>query len=429
MSIGLLSNLLQFVLRLLGIPIPRFLRASSATYTSLRGPPPIDDPMVAADRLVRQLEEETGAVCVSRVGMSLQQGEIEATGSGPDGSEKRKVLPDFWIGSYKSALEMAKKDIRILCVVLMSEEHQDMQEFRRSVLTDPDLVRVLTDHAIMTWAGDIRDREAYEVAQSLQATTYPFVAFIALQTRGSRSNANSSSSGATRLAVLSRHEGSPLSTTSAPVLQAYIISTLIPRITPLLTRLRNEQRARQAERLLREEQDRAFREAEKKDRERIEKRRAEEQVRLEAEREKRQQAQEASLLVERRDQWRRWARTALVPPESLDGVRIGIRLPDGRRLVRNFNEDSTLEQLYAYVDVQSIPIESPARLHLGSSPPDFIPEWNFRLASTYPRIEIPFVKDARISDVPALQNGANLIAELIRNGISTAEEDTDSEED
>ncbi|KZO90637.1 hypothetical protein CALVIDRAFT_542498 [Calocera viscosa TUFC12733] len=430
MSIGLLSNLLQFILRLLGIPVPRFLRTSSATYTSLRGPPPIDDPMVAADRLVRQLEEETGAVCVSRVGLSLQDGETVSTLSTTDGSEKRKILPDFWIGSYKTALDTAKKDIRILCVILMSEEHQDMSEFRRNVLTDPDLVRVLTDNAILAWAGDVRDREAYEVAQSLQATTYPFVAFIALQAKGPRTpGASSSASATTRLAVLSRHEGSPSSATSAPTLQAYITSTLLPRITPLLTRLRNEQRARQAERLLREEQDRAFRDAEKRDRERIEKKRGEERARLQAEGEKRRQAEEEALRAERTDQWRRWARKSLVPPEMKDGVRIGVRLADGRRLIRNFARVSTLEHLYAFVDVQSLSDDSATSVDSDFPPPNYTPEWDFQLASTYPRIEIPFAKDMRIMDIPALQNGANLIAEVTRNGQHKAADDSDSDDD
>jgi len=429
MSIGFLSNLLQFILRLLGIPVPRFLRTSSATYASLRTPPPIDDPMVAADRLVRQLEEETGAICVSRVGLSLQEGELGHAVSEGEGPEKRKILPDFWIGSYKTALETAKKDIKILCVILMSEEHEDMPEFRRNVLTDPDLARVLTDNAILTWAGDVRDREAYEVAQSLQATTYPFVAFIALQTRGLRTGASSSTSGATRLAVLSRHEGSPLSATSAPTLQAYITSTLIPRITPLLTRLRNEQRTRQAERLLREEQDKAFRDAEKRDRERIEKRRAEERARLEAEEEKRRQAEAAAAHAGAREQWRRWARKTIVPPELKEGVRVGIRLPDGRRLVRNFAPESTLEQLYAFVDVQSLPADSETTADPETPPSNFTPQWDFQLASTYPRTEIPYAKDTRIMDVPALQHGANLIAEVIRNGQQEALEDTDSEEE
>ena len=32
----------------------------------------------------------------------------------------------------------------------------------RNVLTDPDLVRVLTDNQFIVWGGDIRDREAYQ---------------------------------------------------------------------------------------------------------------------------------------------------------------------------------------------------------------------------------------------------------------------------
>lgn len=34
--------------------------------------------------------------------------------------------------------------------------------FVRTVLTDPDLVRVLTDNDFIVWAGDIRQRDAYQ---------------------------------------------------------------------------------------------------------------------------------------------------------------------------------------------------------------------------------------------------------------------------
>jgi FAS-associated factor 2 len=74
----------------------------------------------------------------------------------------RKLLPDFWLGSYESALEAAKREARMLCVVLLSDEHDDSPEFRKSVLTDPELVRVLTENEFIVWAGDIRQSEGYQ---------------------------------------------------------------------------------------------------------------------------------------------------------------------------------------------------------------------------------------------------------------------------
>lgn len=45
----------------------------------------------------------------------------------------RKVLPDFMLGSYEEMLRVCKKDARIGCVILVSEEHDDVSEFKRYV--------------------------------------------------------------------------------------------------------------------------------------------------------------------------------------------------------------------------------------------------------------------------------------------------------
>ena len=42
-----------------------------------------------------------------------------------------KQLPDFFIGSYESALRTAEKERRIFCAILVSEEHDDVLEFKR----------------------------------------------------------------------------------------------------------------------------------------------------------------------------------------------------------------------------------------------------------------------------------------------------------
>jgi FAS-associated factor 2 len=133
---------------------------------------------------VRELEEETGAVCISKAAaMEAQEngtgvGSVNgatsaiATGSEPGPSNrpiptkrhptKVKTLPDFFLGGYDAALRAAQRDARVLCVVITSEEHDDVPEFRRNVLTDPEFVKTITDNHIIVWGGDVRDRDGYQ---------------------------------------------------------------------------------------------------------------------------------------------------------------------------------------------------------------------------------------------------------------------------
>ena len=79
------------------------------------------DPHNIADRWVRALEEETGAVCISRagvaaVGTSSDAGPSNLTSragmSADDGvvfKEVRKLLPDFTLGSYEQFLKIFQR--------------------------------------------------------------------------------------------------------------------------------------------------------------------------------------------------------------------------------------------------------------------------------------------------------------------------------
>jgi len=79
--------------------------------------------------------------------------------------------------------------------------------------------------------------------------------------------------------------------------------------------------------------------------------------------------------------------------------------------------------------VQSLSGADPSLPDPDYPPANYTPDWEFRLASTYPRIEIPFVKDVRIVDVPALQSGANLIAEVTRVGQQGVGDEEDSDDE
>jgi len=466
-TVNILSSLFHFIFRVLRIPFPRFnilnisLPGGAPRHGNTRRGSYSDDPAVVAERWVRELEEETGALCISKA-RALEAHETNASLDEPGPSNrviqrhasKRKMLPDFFIGGYDAALRLAQQEARVLCVILTCEEHDDVPPFRRDVLTDPELVRVLTDNNIISWGGDVRDRDGYQgmvlfpvsnpsnhdflAALKLDATTYPFVAFVSLYARLGKPDA---------LTVITRHCGPSTTFTSASALSTHIQNTVLPRVAPVLNRKRAEIRVRVAERELRAEQDRAFQEAQRKDYERITKRREEERRRKEEEERVQRDAAERHKRKEERILWRRFARRGVVPkevPGSKSAVRIGVRLPNGKLVVRKFEPTDSITGLYAFVDAQMIPAqykpeddptEPPAGDRYAGDVDTHDWEWEFKLAVAFPKSAIPWIKGSqmKIGDLEALKGGANLVIEMIapihEDDNDTASDDEEQDSD
>lgn len=262
------------------------------------------------------------------------------------------------------------------------------------------------------------DRKCHHLAShKLGATTYPFVAFIALHPVPQQPGGSSATRSGPRLTVLSRHEGTPSSKTSASTLTTHITTSLLPRVTPLLTRLRTERWEREQERRIREEQDRAFAEAAARDKERVLKRQAEERAAAQAARKAEEDRRAKDLRKANIAAWRRYARRALLVPEAKsDGVRIGIRMPGGKRFVRVFDRQQTAVNVYTFVETLFIPASDDPL-----SDPDEPPsgygncdehEWMFRLVTSFPRKEIPPTKGVALGTLSELKGGANLVLEM-----------------
>ncbi|KAA1477847.1 hypothetical protein DENSPDRAFT_845055 [Dentipellis sp. KUC8613] len=441
----LLASLIRFVLTGLRFPLPALRLSLLNIYARFTGQgqprPPARDPYTVADRWVRALEDETGALCLSRARVDSATG--VGAGAGPSSAAPAlrsrygsmgtggRVLPDFVLGSYEEALRTCQRELRVGCIVLVSEEHDDTAEFKRKTLTDTHFVEVLHANDFVVWGGDVRDREPWSAAQKLQATTYPFVAFVALQPpRSSTFTGGSSSSNSTAspaLTVLSRHQG--LTPTAAAALTAHIEQQLLPRVAPFLARLRAQAREREVERALRAEQDEAFRRAMERD---LEKRRARERKEREErelrEREERESAERERVRrekEERRARWKRGVRGTFVGPEREGGMRIGVRLPDGQRLVRAFARGETVSSLYAFVDAHLAPeaeggeaggdVEGEGEAGLAELVREFGDAdawWGFKLYTAYPRREIAWIAGVALSNVDGLERGGQLVVEM-----------------
>ena len=156
--IHILSSLVRFIFGLLRIPIPQFhLRFVGLNfYRSLGGSRASRRSLGHSDagpeRWIRELEEETGAVCLGRIknakgaspgaaSSAIEAGPSNLTARGATATSSidellddgRKILPDFMLGSYEEMLKICKKEAKIGCVILVSEEHDDVAEFKRCV--------------------------------------------------------------------------------------------------------------------------------------------------------------------------------------------------------------------------------------------------------------------------------------------------------
>ena len=199
---------------------------------------------------------------------------------------------------------------------------------------------------------------------------------------------------------------------------------------------------------MRAEQDRAYREAMNRDKERIERKIREEreaQRRTEAERiarEKRLEAEEEERNRKeewdrRRMEWRRYLRwLSKTSAARSTGLRIGVRMPDGTRGVRIFGPQDSLTALYGFVDSHFISSELVADQDPTSPPSSsskgetavqqeiagssLSPEqwWKFRLATSYPRREVPWQPNKALSGISGLEDGVQLVVELVRDGDS-----------
>ena len=366
MTFGLLSYLLPF--------LPRTFRPNPVTGTSRRqntsGRRALK-PRDAAARLKREVEEEYGENNIS-----------------------------FYEGGYAQALDLAKKDLKFLLVILTSPEHDDTSYWIQETLLSEEVQSFLNNpvNEIILWAGDVRDSEAYQVSTALRCSKFPFTALIAHTPQQST----------TSMSILTRLTGPMQGTTYIAKLQ-----TAINAHSEQLRTVRETRNAQDFERTLRQEQDSAYERSLAQDRERARLKKEAEAQAATKERLEKEAAEAAATLVEKRKQWRQWrAKSVMAEPsqDSKDVVRIALKMPEAARIIRRFPSDAGMEELYAYVEcyefLQNGLVENDA-----TEPEGYKHEFDFLLVSTLPRVVYDSADGGTIGE--KIGRSGNLIVEPI----------------
>lgn len=319
------------------------------------------------------------------------------------------TLP-FVESGFNLALDNAKKDSKFLVVVLLSPSHDDNEGWVQETLLSSSFKNFMISHSsdAVLWGGNVQDSEAYQVSDSLRCTKFPFIALVCRTT----------DSGTTRMTTVLRAAGS----TTATELVAKL-GTAMTSHEAQLAAFRAQQAEQNASQNLRREQDSAYERSLAQDRERARIRREEQEAQTRAEKEAVVRERAAETKASNIAQWKRWRAQSLPaePPATVkDFIRVSIRLPSGERLIRKFNSDADLEELYAYVECHEVLQEEVEENLEVEEPADYSHEYRFQLVSPMPRTIYGLEKGGSVGD--RVGRGANLIVEPLDIDGSDTEE-------
>ncbi len=321
----------------------------------------------------------------------------------------------FFEGGHAQALDTAKDEVKFLLTVLVAPEHDDTEPFMHHTLLSPEVADFINDPSnnIIVWGGNVLDPEAYQVAREYNATTYPFSCLACLTPQ----------EGSSRMGIVKRMVG-PMT------IEEYLanLQSAIEKNAPELAAVRADRAATEMARTLRSEQDSAYERSLAVDRERARQKREAAAAAAEAEKRALEEAEAAARLVEQRQQWREWRANTMAPePDASvkEAVRLAFNMPASSasgagRVVRKFAPQTTLEELYAFVECHDLLQEGVAEKGV-EQPEDYEHVYGFRISSLIPRETLEPSKTVTVG--AKLGRGGNLVVESL-----SAEDDEDDEE-
>lgn len=276
-------------------------------------------------------------------------------------------------------------------------------------MTDIELLDFLHQNQVITWAGNVRYTEAYQVSNTLQATTYPFLAIIALQ----------QTNGASKMSVIDRIEG-PVSASS--IIRRF--DSVISRIGHSLEHLRMERTQRETERRLRQEQDQAYRDSLNADQRKQELLEKKKEAALKAKQIKQEMARKRKQYI----QYLCQHALSKKIPEGEKATKISFRLSNGDRVIRQFSGDDTLVSLYEYIEAYSHMDGEMGEKNV-SLPEKYTHQYKFTMHSPFPKTVYLPDSSKKIIDEKGLWPSATLIVDTNEGDDDDDEEEEEEETD
>lgn len=230
-------------------------------------------------------------------------------------------------GTMLEAANRAKRELKFLLIVLHNPVVQQSQRFIRETLCSDNFVS-FSDSNLVLWAESAADKRGYTSVVQLMATQMPFLGLVTFVDG--------------QMKMVWRRSGFM----STPALMEKLLG-LIEQYQPALVAEEHERVQREMDRALRAQQDEEYEASLRRDREKMEEA-AREKDRIE--KEKTESQNKLELRAQELE-----AKLKALPQEPLEGelqVKLKFRFPNGTSHDRAFSPDTTLKQLYDFVDTR-----------------------------------------------------------------------------
>lgn len=364
----LVSRVMAVVLNLIHFPDAQLLR-DSLSYTQLL------DPIDKVNKFVRGLEDHL-----------------------PNDAD-RSQLPPFFEGLCSQAFYMATRRAKFLFVYLTNDENEHALSIFHQIVLNPDFRRLFTNPNILIWGGDLTNPEAYQLANSLGVTKFPFLGLLCLTRSTKMTPMGPVKTLPTISLVLKIQGGLTPQTNASALIQTKFVTTLAKYLEELGV-MRLELMEKYQHELMMRQMKLRYEELLQRDKlKKIHRQRKQDE-----------------------DQWLRYQAThKFATPDQTQGARVAFKFNDGSRRQINIDGNRKVEDLYIYVELWNrgfLGDDGPStlldlsELEFNQKYANFHMQYTFSLAlASPPRQKLDDVRDQQINSILAVYPSGLLVVQ------------------
>lgn len=351
----------------------------------------MNDPISKVERFVRALEE------------NLLPEQLHSSNN-PD--RNVAALPPFFQGSYTQALYMAINRGKFLYVYLTNPSNESSSSIFDHIVTNPKFISIFTTenrhNQNIIWGGDLTNLEAYQLANSLNVTKFPFLGVLCL-TRTSTMTPQGPSKTAPKISLILKIQGGIGEADPDKIILSKFIKRAM-KYEPELALIRADLKEKYMAELVRKQQNADYQQSLLKDRQ---KKAQKAQKRLAADYLRWKQAH-IQQLREQQD-------------EHEGKAKIAIKMAGGNRETFYFPEDSPIEDIFLFVELhQKSLLDEPSNFTLADREAEdkfkaFSYPYQFRLVSPVPPLPLlnDYEKSTPVKEVGFIYPSGLLMVERV----------------
>lgn len=264
--------------------------------------------------------------------------------------------------SYTELIEACTKQCKFGLIYIHDPLLDNPMDYVDKILCTEQLVNLIKKYQIMIWFGDALKSEGLQVANALKVRQFPFIGVLTVKSLN-------------KIELIARAEGS---------LSNYHpnkFERLLRKNYTGLLQLAQQRQNVEMQRLIREQQNTRFRDSLRRDQER-------DRERADARQREIRQVNQERL----REQWLRWRLYKLHPEATDSSIAsiVAIRFENNERVVRKFDANLSIEEIYAYVELRrNGMLDGDERNNENINPPlNYTHTYDFKLISPVPKEEL-----------------------------------------